>query len=300
MKTVSADPCPDCGTPVREGDHLCRLCGHLFARVERIVPDTPPRRFDPALSSFAPRPIDDAPPRILGLSEPWFFLAAGAILAPVFLLTPFLGLIGWFFGALVHEMGHCIAGWLVGRPSYPVLSLTGQAMACGKDLVPLIAIGVLAAALISAWTFLRGSARWVAMGAIVVILPLLAFSPAADLFILVGGHLGELAFGGVFLFRAVTGGFTSSPLERGLYSVMGWHLVFDNLRLTGGLMFSAPARAEYAANGSFGLMNDYLRVADQIGASIETVGAMMTVPALLTVPIALGIALLWGSWGGRS
>ena len=83
METVTAELCPGCGTPLREEDHLCRLCGHLFSRVERIVPER--GEWTPPLESYAPEPLDgDRPDRILGIPEPWFFLLVGAAIAPVF------------------------------------------------------------------------------------------------------------------------------------------------------------------------------------------------------------------------
>jgi hypothetical protein len=297
METVTAELCPGCGTPLREEDHLCRLCGHLFSRVERIVPER--GEWTPPLESYAPEPLDgDRPDRILGIPEPWFFLLVGAAIAPVFALTPFVGLIGWFFGALVHEMGHCAAGWIVGRPAYPVLGLNGHAMSVGEGFVLPIALGILVAALVSALLLPRGPVRWAAMGSILLFYPLLVFTGLAELLTITGGHLGEMIIGGVFLYRTITGGFSSSRAERALYSVMGWFLVGANVLLTGGLVFSEAARREYAGNGSFGLMNDYRVMAERmLGISIESVAVVMTIPALLVVPIAIGASLLAGRRG---
>ena len=82
-------------------------------------------------------------------------------------------------------------------------------------------------------------------------------------------------------------GLTESPAERGLYAVLGWYLVADNVALGAGLVTSAQARAEYASCGSFGCVNDYIRVADGwFGGSLETVALLATVAALAAVPLA--------------
>ena len=82
---------------------------------------------------------------------------------------------------------------------------------------------------------------------------------------------------------------------------MGWYLVGVNLWLTGGLMFSDAARFEYSTNGSYGLTNDYIVLAEQVvGGSLEGVAAVMSLAALAVVPIALGICLLLARRGARS
>jgi len=291
VKTATANLCPECGTPARERDRLCRLCGHLFHREERAARAAPAAEPPPeAVRSPALAP---ASPGILGLPEPWFFLIVGFAIAPVFAMTPLLGLIGWYFAALVHEIGHCVAGWLVGQPAYPVLGLNGHAMACGEPFSWLVVLAVFAAGIGATWHFLGGRLRWGVLAAIVVGYPLLVFTTLADILTVTGGHLGELVFAGVFLFRTITGGFTASHAERGLYSVMGWYLIGANLWLTGGLMFSDAARFEYSTNGSYGLTNDYIVLADQVvGGSLESVAAIMSLAALAVVPLALGICLL--------
>jgi hypothetical protein len=87
-----------------------------------------------------------------------------------------------------------------------------------------------------------------------------AFTPLRETLFLFAGHVGELTFASVFLWRCATGGFTSSGVERVLYGTLGWYLVGRNLVLFVGLMSSLSARAQYAENGSFGLENDLLRL----------------------------------------
>ena len=59
-----------------------------------------------------------------------------------------------------------------------------------------------------------------------------------------------------------------------------------------GIAFSPAVRAWYLGNGSFGLMNDYARVAFQVlHVPLEAVGIMMGVVSLAVFPIVL--ALTW-------
>ncbi len=97
----------------------------------------------------------------------------------------------------------------------------------------------------------------------------------------------------VCVWRALTGGFTHNLLERGLYLVVSWYLVGSNVWLCGGLATSAAARAEYATSGSFGLTNDYIRLAeDVLGIGLSQVGAMMLIVSLLPIPLSFLIGRL--------
>ena len=77
----------------------------------------------------------------------------------------------------------------------------------------------------------------------------------------------------------------TSNAERAAYAMLGWTLCGDNIVLSFGLAFNPVTRAEYAANGSFGLTNDYLRLANEhLGISLGSVGFLMGAVAL-AVPV---------------
>lgn len=230
-----------------------------------------------------------APPQILGLPEPWFHLVAGSVLAPVLSLTPLLSLIGWYLAALVHEMGHTAAAWLVGVPAIPALGITAEAATVhGDQILPLAAFVWLASGW-ALWRIEREPLRWSLLAVLMVSYPVIAFGPARELVHLTSGHLFELAIGGVFIGRALSNGFTHSQAERVLYATLGWFLLGRNLVLTIGLATSASARAEYATSGSFGTVNDYIRLASELGWSLEVVAVLMSMLALCVAPAVIGL-----------
>ena len=92
------------------------------------------------------------------------------------------------------------------------------------------------------------------------------------------------------LWKTLDGGFTDSRLERGLYGTVGWFLLGSNVRLCLGLMFDASSRVAYAENGSFGLTNDMLRVADEVlGSRLQSVAFLVLLASLAVLPAALGL-----------
>lgn len=232
----------------------------------------------------APEPEAPEPSR-------WPGLAAGLVAAWLagFVLP---GSFTWFLCAIPHEMGHATVGCLLGHPSTPAISLRGEAWtgiaALQPWLVWLIALGFAA----SAWPLRHRRAACIAVGVTAVLVPLLAFARFADALIIAGGHLGELAFATYCFAMAWTGGRTGTLQERAACTMAGGLLQFANLKLCFGLMTSATVRDWYAHNGSVGLKNDYLVLAeDLLHVRLPSVALLMFVLALL--PLPLGFAIGW-------
>lgn len=226
-------------------------------------------------------------------AEPTLYLAVGIPLAFVFTWTPILGFIGWFLASLVHEVGHSAFGWITGHPSVPAIALTGNAVAVHSAPMLIVRLAVVVGVVAAAYHGLQGRARVVAIASFLPIYALLALTPLCEIGFLASGHLGELVAGSVCLWRAAGGAECHSRAERAAYSMLGWFLIGDNILLSFGLAFSAAARAEYATNGSFGLTNDYLRLAnDHLGVPLEAVGLVMGLLAL-AVPAATIGAFAW-------
>jgi hypothetical protein len=222
--------------------------------------------------------------------EAWMYLGIGLVTAPIFALTPLLNYMGWFLASLVHEMGHAAFAWLCGMPAMPAISLDGHAAAVHSEqslfLVALIALGLGA----GAWNVFTGRVRWIVLALLAVAYPAIALTSAKELLHLLAGHGGELAFATLCLWKTLDGGFTDSKLERALYGMLGWFLLGKNAHLCFALMQSAGARAEYDANGSFGLTNDYIRVAeDVLHCPLQRVALMMLVACVFVLPAALGL-----------
>jgi hypothetical protein len=72
--------------------------------------------------------------------------------------------------------------------------------------------------------------------------------------------------------------------------VLGWFLAGKNLLLFAGLATRAASRAHYTENGSFGLTNDLIRVAeDVLGWRLESVAWLAVPCALAVVPAAFAL-----------
>jgi hypothetical protein len=96
-----------------------------------------------------------------------------------------------------------------------------------------------------------------------------------------------LQYMGLFLWRCLDGEACHHDGERAAYGMVRWYLCGQNVILSFGLAFSQSARLDYAGSGSFGLTNDYIRLADNVlGVSLESVGLFTGVLAVL-VPLGV-------------
>lgn len=229
---------------------------------------------------------DAADPPVLGLPPVLFFLIGGAVLAPVFTFAPLLRRMGWLLCSLVHEIGHTAAALFVGCSAVPAIRLDGHAMTQhGPQHLP-VALATWVALGFLAWRCRRRKPWLVTFAAMGLLYPLLAFTYLEDVVHLLGGHLGELVFAGIFFWRALSGGFTSARGERLAYATCAWYLVGCNLWLSAGLIFSVEVRHWYASSGSFGLSNDYIRLADQVlGWPLGAVAGIMLLASLAVLPV---------------
>ena len=289
MTATATSTCRRCGRPSEPQALACELCGEMLRRAPQ-APKPQPLESTAALPSQSRSEPQDEWTARRAAREPWIFLGLGLVTAPIFSLTPLLGLMGWFLASLVHEMGHSAVAWFFGMPSVPAIALDGHAAAVHSDqqlfLVAMVALGLG----LAAWRWLSGRARAAALVAIGVLYPALAFSGARELLHLAAGHGGELAFAVLALWKTLDGGFTESSAERLLYGTLGWFLAGKNAWLAWGLATNASSRAWYAENGSFGFTNDYLRIAgDLLGWRLESVAWLALLASIAAVPAAIAL-----------
>lgn len=276
MIAATKVPCPEC-------DHLnapqamsCGMCGFFMK---------PPAEYAPAEYHDEPIVHRRAP-----VCEPHkttvTFLGLGLVLALLFRL-PILDFTGWFLSSLFHETGHCVMAWLAGCPAFPAISLAGHAMAQHHAQSTTLCFAVWIGLAWFAWR--NRDQAWGVYGAggLALLYPVFAFTDLREVMFLVGGHIGELAFATIFFWRAFVIGFARSTAERLAYTTAAWFLLCRNLWLCGGLMWDEGVRQWYRGSGSFGLTNDYLRLAhDVLRVDLSVVAGGMLLLSLAVLPIA--------------
>ncbi len=275
MIAVTKIPCPECGTANPAGVNRCRVCGTI--RHFEAPPRPGPHRLH-----VAPTVVPRCEPHKVTVQ----YLLAGIAIAILLTYVPVANYMGWFFASLCHEIGHCVVAWAAGCPAFPAIRLDGHAAANHLGQSKALCVGLWLVIAFCAWHFRdRRRGVWI-FGLLALVYPVFAFTSLRDLSFLLAGQAGELAFAGVFFWRGLVGGFSESPAERALYLGCACFLLGSNLSLNYGLIADPAVREIYRSNGSFGLTNDYVRAARQLGTSLESIAAFMLLASLTVAPLA--------------
>lgn len=219
-------------------------------------------------------------------------LAWGAGSALVVMLLPFTRFVASYLAILVHELGHAVAGWVFGYPAIPAFDFLfggGITFHTGRNGAMLFCVYALFAA--AAWWARRRPTLLLLIGIGAVLHVILGFTRGHEAIQIAAGHLAELAFAGLFLYRALDGRALRTPAERPAYAFAGSFLALNAIVFAWRLATSAAARVEYGAAKGGGHWMDFSRLANEfLGCEVDAVARLYLVLAVVTP------ALAWMAW----
>jgi hypothetical protein len=224
-------------------------------------------------------------------------LMIGAVTLPVAWLLcwafPFLDHILWLFTTLCHEMGHTAGALLVGRPALPAFdfSFGGGVTMTGERHTWLLVLYAITVGVIWRQAGGRRWLRWI-LGSCSGFVALLILTGLDEAWFVWMGHGGELIIATVFLHRALTGVAEVYPGERWLYGLVAWALLGHALGMCWMLLFD-PAFLNTYLEGKRGIDNDFVRLADELGLSLQGVAWANLVVDLLVPVAAVSAARIW-------
>jgi hypothetical protein len=179
------------------------------------------------------------------------------------------------FKTLVHELGHAVFGWLYGYPSFPAFDfMYGGGMTFNfqqNKLVVLLIMLCLAGLL---FLLRKNATALIVFGIISVLHLFLTFTNIHSLIIIFMGHGMELLIAGLFIYRALSGRSIVHGVERPLYAILGFFLVFSDVGFAYRLLTSHDEREEYFSAKGGDVDMDFLRIArdhfhtDNIGGPV--------------------------------
>ena len=223
-----------------------------------------------------------------GVAAAWAALAPG-VRALLVAFVPSV-LFGWFFpfrvmgegiSFLVHELGHTFVAWFFGCTAVPAIVMT-VVFEQNRAVAALVWGGLVFLAV-----RYRRAPRWnLLFAAVALLYPLLAFTKAHVTAFDLGGHLAEAAFA-AWAFRRVARS-ERPEWERVVWAFFALYLVLRNVKLFGGVAFSAAARTDYLTVAIAG-QNDLVKVAATTGLALATLAFLV---ALLFLVVPLGALVL--------
>lgn len=302
--------CPRCATDVPEGAVDCPACGIIFAkwRAPRTAPEAggpvsparPAAVAPPAWAISTPAP--PPPPETLGITHAgWRAAGIGAVMAGLLTFFPLISFLLHPLSTLVHEIGHTAVYWVFGYPAIPAFDfVNGGGVTMGdRDRSSAVVAAWVMGVVILAWWQREKRAVLIAL-AVVAVLYFFMFNTWRERFaITIGGHGGEIVFGALFLYRALTGWGCKIETERPLYAFIGFMVLFNSLRLGFNLVSNVLEKAWYL-QGKGGMDNDLVIGGLYLNWKLEGMARGLIAATFLAIPAAFWAASMRKAIGAVS
>lgn len=282
-------PCPKCGFDNARGATECARCGVIFSKLTREAPA-------PLIRPYVIEEERVADGRI-GPAE-WKILGIGLALAVAAYAIPFTRFVFSAMITLFHELGHAVAGWLLGHPSLPAFDFVygGGFTHMGQFRLP-IAIAIALAFAWLLWLFRENKRAMAIIAAVAVVwLVFVTKEWRRELAIAAAGHLSEFILAAIFFYKALAGvGWKNPDFERPLGAFIAFFVQIHSTMFAWRLINDADFLALYREGKGGALMNDLEVVALDLNIYLafnpEIIGVAKMLLMFSVLPTA--VALLW-------
>lgn len=291
--------CPRCAAEVPDNGVDCPWCGVVFAKVRAkpganddvvgggVEVATPPAVPLPSIKLLRDPPAPP-PPEFLGITHAgWKAAAIGAGMALGLTFFPFLSFILSPLSTMVHEIGHTVVLWLFGYPAIPAFDFANGGGVTLSDLerAPSIVWAWGLGVVMLGWWQRERKGVLTALGGAAVVYFLMFNTTKEVLAITLGGHAGEVVFGALFLYRALTGWGCKIEAERPLYAFLAFVMLFASLRLGWSLTHETIEKAWYL-QGKGGIDHDLVTGAQILSWRLEGIARMLIAVTLAAIPLS--------------
>lgn len=218
----------------------------------------------------------------------WQALAIGLLLAIILQIFWPLRLLFNGFQVIVHEVGHAITYWLFGYPAIPAVNiLYGGGITISLGQSPLV-LGLI----YGAFAFLLYKCRYyrrllILLAGFIGIYTLVLVTPLSKILMTFMGHGMELVAIVLCLYFAIAGYFCQLDLERPLYAMLGFFLLFSDLKFSWGLIFNPDLRDFYEQGIGGAIDNDFVILArDYFNVDLSIIATFFLVSCIFTPLVA--------------
>jgi hypothetical protein len=218
----------------------------------------------------------------------WQALAIGLLLAIILQSFWPLNILFYGFNVIVHEIGHAVTHWLFGYPAIPTVNiLYGGGITLSLEQSPLV-LGLIYGTLAFLLYRFRHSRRLlILLTALIGIYTLVLLTPLSKILMIFMGHGMEWIAIVICLYFAIGGYFCQLDLERPLYAMLGFFLLFSDLKNFWGLIFDPDLRDFYEQGVGGVLDNDFVILArDYLNVDLSIVAGFFLVGCIFTPLVA--------------
>jgi hypothetical protein len=280
--------CPKCEFENAPKALECAQCGVIFAKATSVRP-IEPRQYIIEEERVADGRIGPSELKVLG------FGLVAAIVAYAFPLTRF---ILSTLVTLFHELGHAVAGWLMGYPSIPAFDFVyGGGLTHHGEFRTSIAIAIGLGFAYLGWLFRENKKSAAIVGALFLVwLFFVTKEWRREIAFASAGHLSEFVLAGILFYQALAGvGWRSPEFERPLGAFVAFFVQIHAMLFAWRLMHDATFLEWYREGKGGALMNDLEVVALDLqiwlGITPQIEGVARWLFAFSFVPMVVG--LVW-------
>lgn len=281
-------PCAKCGFDNVRGATECARCGVVFAKLTREMP-----------IQIKPYVIDEE--RIedgrIGRAEVKI-LGTGLAIAIVVYAIPFTRFVFSAIVTLFHELGHAIAGWVLGYPSLPAFDFVygGGFTHMGQFRLS-VAVAVALGFAYLLWLF-RENRRSMTIVAVVfgIWLVFVTKEWRRELAVASAGHAFEFVLAGIFFYKSLSGnGWKNADFERPLGAFIAFFVQIHSTLFAWRLVTDPDYLSWYREGKGGALMNDLEVVALDLQIYLAFNPGIIGVAKMLLMFSVLPtvIALIW-------
>lgn len=247
--------CPRCHHEQPPGGAECSRCGIVFEKwQDRSWVRRPARTLDG---------VEIVGDGRMGPAE-WKILGFGLVAAIVAYALPFVRFVLSALVTLFHELGHAVAGWLLGYASLPAFDLVYGGGFTHRGIFRVsIAVAVALGFAYLTWLFRRNPKIAVLIGLVALgWLFVVTAEWRRELVIGIAGHLAELILAGVLFYQALSGeGWKNPVVERPLGAFIAFFVQIHSMLFAWRLLHDVDFLAWYREGKGGALMNDLESVA---------------------------------------
>jgi hypothetical protein len=192
----------------------------------------------------------------------WIMLLVGPVVALACFAFFWFRWILETFKTLVHEMGHAIFGWLFGYPSFPAFDVIwGGGVTVHTERSALLRLLIYIGFAGLFWVYRKNRGTLIFLAILVPIYSVCAFTSIHSVLILFMGHGTELVIAGLFIYRSLSGRAIIHAVERPLYAIIGFFIVFADISMAYKLLTSFAYRQDYLGAKGGDLDMDFIVIA---------------------------------------
>ncbi|MDP9193212.1 MAG: M50 family metallopeptidase [Acidobacteriota bacterium] len=233
----------------------------------------------------------------IGAGE-WKILGFGLVAAIVVYWLPFTRFMFSAMVTLFHELGHAVAGWLMGYPSVPAFDFVyGGGLTPHGEFQRAIAIVIAFGFAYLGWLFRENRKSMAIIGAVFLLwLYFVTREWRREIVFAAAGHLGELVLAGIFFYKALAGtGWRAPEIERPLGAFVAFFVQIHTMLFAWRLLRD-PSFLDWYREGKGGaLMNDLeliaLNLQIWLGLAPGIEGVARALLVFSVVPTI--VALIW-------